>query len=197
MTSRKSLTGTNKLINLCVTHRKISVAFSLRRVRFIALQSCSNFKMILGLAITALAFVVILISWIYKTFIEVRFYFLKIGFSEAQSRRCAILARCARAVSPGLTLRFHPCLTANELLTYVKYRLFFKVSFNMLCVNHVYQYLIRLPILIKKFVVTNILKTSGIQFAFPPVNRCQCTLKKKSSPGIRKKNWKACSGAIN
>ena len=189
MTSRKSLTGTNKLINLCVTHRKISVAFSLRRVRFIALQSCSNFKMILGLAITALAFVVILISWIYKTFIEVRFYFLKIGFSEAQSRRCAILARCARAVSPGLTLRFHPCLTANEL--------FFKVSFNMLCVNHVYQYLIRLPILIKKFVVTNILKTSGIQFAFPPVNRCQCTLKKKSSPGIRKKDWKACSGAIN
>ena len=76
--------------------------------------------MILGLAITALAFVVILISWIYKTFIEVRFYFLKIGFSKAQSRRCAILARCARAVSPGLTLRFHPCLTANELLTYVK-----------------------------------------------------------------------------
>ena len=111
---------------------------------------------------------------------------------------CSMRAsRLPGAVSPGLTLRFHPYLTANELLTYVKYRLFFKVNFNMLCVNHVYQYLIRLPILVKKFVVTNILKTSGIQFAFPPVNRCQCTLKKKSSPGIRKKNWKAWSGAIN
>ena len=50
-----------------------------------------------------------------------------------------------------------------------------------------------LHVFLLKFVVTNILKTSGIQFAFPPLIRCQCTLKKKkkkekkSSPGIRKK----------
>ena len=36
-----------------------------------------------------------------------------------------------------------------------------------------------LHLFLLKFVVTNILKTSGIQFAFPPLIRCQCTLKKK------------------
>ena len=50
-----------------------------------------------------------------------------------------------------------------------------------------------LYVFLLKFVVTNILKTSGIQFALPSVIRCQCTLKKKekkSSPGIRKKTGK-------
>ena len=36
-----------------------------------------------------------------------------------------------------------------------------------------------LYVFLLKFVVTNILKTSGIQFALPPVIRCHCTLKKK------------------
>ena len=138
VTSRKSLTGTNKLINLCVTHRKISVAFSLRRVRFIALQSCSNFKMILSLAITALAFVVILISWIYKRFFEVSFFSSKSVFPKSKADGVRFLHDAREP--------FHALLIANELLTYAKYRLFFSVSFNLLCVNHVYQYLICLSI---------------------------------------------------
>ena len=57
-----------------------------------------------------------------------------------------------------------------------------------------------LYVFLLKFVVTNILKTSGIQFALPPVIRCQCALKKKEKkiePRNKKKNWKACSEAIN
>ena len=39
-----------------------------------------------------------------------------------------------------------------------------------------------------KFVVTNILKTSGIQFALPPVIRYHlCKFKKKIKPGNKKK----------
>ena len=41
--------------------------------------------MMLGLAITALAVVVILISWIYKRFMEVRFFSHKNGFSEREA----------------------------------------------------------------------------------------------------------------
>ena len=41
--------------------------------------------MMLGLAITALAVVVILISWIYKRFMEVRIFFLKNGFSKGKA----------------------------------------------------------------------------------------------------------------
>ena len=41
--------------------------------------------MMLGLAITALAVVVILISWIYKRFMEVRFFCHKNGFSEREA----------------------------------------------------------------------------------------------------------------
>ena len=57
-----------------------------------------------------------------------------------------------------------------------------------------------LYVFLLKFVVTSILKTSGIQFALPPVIRCQYTLKKKEKkiePRNKKKNWKACSEAIN
>ena len=94
--------------------------------------------MILGLAITALAFVVILISWIYKRFFEVSFFSSKLVFPKSKADGVRFLHDARKP--------FHALLIANELLTYAKYRLFFSVSFYVLCVNHVYQYLICLSI---------------------------------------------------
>ena len=86
--------------------------------------------MMLGLAITALAVVVILISWIYKRLMEVRFFSQKRFF---KARRRAIPARSARAVLHSVfNLVF---LHSQADLAHVQ--AFFGVSFNILSMNHV------------------------------------------------------------
>ena len=94
----------------------------------------------LGLAITALAVVVILISWIYKRFMEVRFFLTKTVFQSARPTACD--SRAERA--SRLTLRFHPRLIANAPSSGPSActGFFVCVSFKILCMNHVYQYLI-------------------------------------------------------